>query len=305
MVEPATRVDNGPSGTSFKADQKARSKPKAPKTIAQRAWSTQRAATTSDFQGSSRVIHLQHTPPLSVKQPFIPVVCPECGAKMSGQAGRLEKHIAKAHSRDKAALALRKKQKNALDAVPVILQSCGQYGVVVKSLEQHALKARCRDVPPILRAAADKAGLQTLPPSAAVRFGCRHCNSHFATSSQLASHLWGVHGQRLLAGVDYRTVPVPIYPTRLPRATKPSTKARPSKVNKSSKAAQSPLKLRVRFKPKQSTAVARLDGQDARTQVVEKPNNLDSKYGWGGSFRDNGEFGSYPLHDGMDDESFA
>ena len=32
---------------------------------------------------------------------------------------------------------------------------------------------------------------------------------------------------------------------------------------------------------------------------------LDAKYGWGGTFRDNGEFGSYPSHDSMDDESNA
>ncbi len=31
----------------------------------------------------------------------------------------------------------------------------------------------------------------------------------------------------------------------------------------------------------------------------------DAKYGWGGAFRDHGQFGSYPSHDDMDDESFA
>ena len=32
---------------------------------------------------------------------------------------------------------------------------------------------------------------------------------------------------------------------------------------------------------------------------------LDAKHQWGGTFRDHGQFGSYPSHDGMDDESFA
>jgi hypothetical protein len=32
--------------------------------------------------------------------------------------------------------------------------------------------------------------------------------------------------------------------------------------------------------------------------------SLDAKYGWG-SFRDNGQFGSYPSHDAMDDESMS
>ena len=307
MVEPATRVDNGSSGTRFKAGQTTSSKPKAPKTRAQRAQSargSQGASATSGFQGSSRLIHVQPTPPPPVKQPFLPIVCPECGAKMGGQAGRLEKHIAKVHSPDKAALALCNSQKNARDAVPPVLHRCRQCGVMVKSLEQHALKTGHRAVPPIRRAAADKAALR-MPPKPVIRFGCRHCISHFATSGQLASHLWGVHGQRLLASIDYRTVPAPIYPTRLPRAIKSSNKAQPSKANKSSKAAQSPLKLRVQLKPKPSTAITRTDDRDARTKAVEKPNNLDAKYGWGGSFRDNGQFGSYPSHDGMDDESFA
>lgn len=39
--------------------------------------------------------------------------------------------------------------------------------------------------------------------------------------------------------------------------------------------------------------------------VIERPSNMDAKHGWGGSFRDNGQFGSYPSYDGMDDESFA
>lgn len=39
--------------------------------------------------------------------------------------------------------------------------------------------------------------------------------------------------------------------------------------------------------------------------VIERSSNMDAKHGWGGSFRDNGQFGSYPSHDGMDDESFS
>lgn len=37
---------------------------------------------------------------------------------------------------------------------------------------------------------------------------------------------------------------------------------------------------------------------------LESPTrNLDAKHQWGGGFRDNGQFGSYPLHDDMGDES--
>lgn len=49
------------------------------------------------------------------------------------------------------------------------------------------------------------------------------------------------------------------------------------------------------------------------TSQVENPTSLavgetrerDAKHGWGGAFRDHGQFGSYPSHDDMDDESFA
>jgi hypothetical protein len=37
--------------------------------------------------------------------------------------------------------------------------------------------------------------------------------------------------------------------------------------------------------------------------ALDDPRDLDAKHGWGGSFRDNGQFGSYPSHDDMGDES--
>jgi hypothetical protein len=42
----------------------------------------------------------------------------------------------------------------------------------------------------------------------------------------------------------------------------------------------------------------------ARTDTSNIERAMDARYAWGGRFRDtNGSFGSYPLHDGMDDES--
>ena len=77
------------------------------------------------------------------------------------------------------------------------------------------------------------------------------------------------------------------------RSTLPSTAparlfqaARPSKSSKVSKA--------LKARPEAPASV-----------MVERSNNLDAKHGWGGSFRDNGQFGSYPSHDAMDDESFS
>ena len=45
-------------------------------------------------------------------------------------------------------------------------------------------------------------------------------------------------------------------------------------------------------------------GETLRVDIDSRSlTNLDAKHQWGQSFRDNGEFGSYPSHDDMDDES--
>ena len=41
------------------------------------------------------------------------------------------------------------------------------------------------------------------------------------------------------------------------------------------------------------------------TGVYEHSETMDASRGWGGSFRDYGQFGSHPMYDSMDDESFS
>lgn len=45
------------------------------------------------------------------------------------------------------------------------------------------------------------------------------------------------------------------------------------------------------------------EGKDRKNEVANDSRSLDAKFQWGATFRDNGQFGSYPLHDDMGDES--
>lgn len=45
--------------------------------------------------------------------------------------------------------------------------------------------------------------------------------------------------------------------------------------------------------------------ENLSSSAVGETRERDAKHGWGGAFRDHGQFGSYPSHDDMDDESFA
>lgn len=73
----------------------------------------------------------------------------------------------------------------------------------------------------------------------------------------------------------------------------------PLKVRKGGKGKQAPLGQRTR--PVESGG----PGEPSRFVATRQADGAarDAKYGWGGSFRDQGQFGSYPSHDDMDDES--
>lgn len=55
-----------------------------------------------------------------------------------------------------------------------------------------------------------------------------------------------------------------------------------------------------------SGGARRTDEDDSRAPAHSMPRNeLDATYGWGGSWRDHGQFGSHPSYDRMDDDSTA
>ena len=73
----------------------------------------------------------------------------------------------------------------------------------------------------------------------------------------------------------------------------------PLKVRKRGKGKQAPLEQRTR--PVES----RGPGEPSRFVATPQGDSAarDATYGWGGSLRDHGQFGSYPSHDDMGDES--
>lgn len=59
-------------------------------------------------------------------------------------------------------------------------------------------------------------------------------------------------------------------------------------------------------RPSSTPAASTKNVERARADTGPVERAMDAKYGWGGRFRDeNGTFGSYPVHDPMDDESDA
>ena len=249
MVEPATRPDTGPRGTDFKTGiKKGKSKGhKVPVT------------STTSFKSFTRVIHIQ--PTASFKPIDASLTCPECGAKISSKAGRLEKHLKKVHGPDKVALPLSQGKHDlsvSSGTRPPELHVCPECGVLVKSLEKHAKRTGHGPNATLFDKAVQrsKGRLKRSPP---ITVKCPHCRAKFPNSTQLASHVAGSHGKRAFQNLDYQA---------------------------------------------RSTSLKTPDANPPRT-VIERSSNMDAKHGWGGSFRDNGQFGSYPSHDGMDDESFS
>lgn len=103
------------------------------------------------------------------------------------------------------------------------------------------------------------------PTSGPLQLKCPKCIAVFPNETQLASHVVGSHGRKAFAEM---------------------------KLNQSKNSSQG--------------SGGRANRLDLNSQdVVETVPQVDAKRHWGNSFRDNGQFGSFPLHDDMDDESSA
>jgi len=97
------------------------------------------------------------------------------------------------------------------------------------------------------------------------RLKCPHCKALFPNQTQLASHVFGTHGPRLFFQLNFKP---------------PRSQRQQGASNRNEQSARNP------------------------GNVNQGP-TLDAKKHWGHSFRDHGQFGSYPSHDDMDDESSA
>lgn len=104
---------------------------------------------------------------------------------------------------------------------------------------------------------------QTFPNGALARFKCPKCRVVLPAETQLASHLYGSHRIR--------------YTLSKEAALQTSAKYQGNA---------------MRFYPPQVPTTNSNQGPQ-----------LDATRGWGHAFRDNGQFGSHPSHDAMDDES--
>ena len=62
-------------------------------------------------------------------------------------------------------------------------------------------------------------------------------------------------------------------------------------------------RVAARKKSRQSQGTFQVE--NLSSSAVTETRERDAKHGWGGAFRDHGQFGSYPSHDDMDDESSA
>lgn len=255
MVEPATCPDTGPRGTDFKRGNK-KSKSNGRKAAVTNPTS---ATSNTSFKSFIRVILIQPTAPS--KPVDAGLTCPECGAKISSKAGRLEKHRIKVHGADSGALPVSQCRPDlpvSAGTRPPGLHVCPVCGVLVKSLDKHA-KRTGHGQNTTLYGKTVHRSKETRKVAPIIDLGCPKCMAIFPNATQLASHVLGTHGKRAFAALGYR--------------------ARSRKIENPS---ESPTQF-----------------------ALDRSPNLDAKHSWGGSFRDNGQFGSYPSHDGMDDESFA
>jgi hypothetical protein len=137
---------------------------------------------------------------------------------------------------------------------------------------------------------------------------CPHCGAS-VPSNRLASHIKRTHQtlvsdagaknskQGKATGPNKQAARAVGMPNVTGRKKSPSAKS-PSKQSKSLPTTS------LRNRPPPSGPDAEFSRDRADTQGVEQA--MDARRTWGGRYRDtNGTFGSYPLHDNMDDESDA
>lgn len=200
------------------------------------------------------------------------VSCAECGKAVQNLAA----HQQEAHSQVT--------KSYEIVIVPTLpktktLHVCGVCGAQVKSLTKHFKKT---GHPPTASAAANSKVIplgESIParvvsPTAK----CPRCGARFTNAIQMASHVMSAHGKKAFVQLNFS------YPRKLNRE-KPAQKSKPPKRGGNQPA-------------------SRQRSKEANIPVSQEP-QLDAKKHWGHAFRDHGQFGSYPAHDDMDDESSA
>lgn len=111
-------------------------------------------------------------------------------------------------------------------------------------------------------------------------YACQFCSAVMKNAQRLKSHMIKIHQLE--------------HNSKNPRKTKTAS-SKNSPIKNSSKST-AVLKNRTSLNSESNSYLA---------IVNEPPERMDATKGWGGSFRDNGQFGSHPMYDSMDDESFS
>lgn len=107
---------------------------------------------------------------------------------------------------------------------------------------------------------------------------CPKCKATFPNITQLTSHVIGSHGRKAYYALDLQA-PRSLEQNRAEHNRAKNNRATPGRA---------------------PTAVEK---DTTSPDSANQEQRLDAKRYWGHSFRDHGQFGSYPSHDDMDDES--
>lgn len=208
------------------------------------------------------------------------IACPRCGKSVRGLEAHLRDVHGQASSNNKPTLSGCANSHGSLvgpKANPRPKQKLGLPAFVYAKLSVCSVcGAVVKNLSRHFNEAGHKPAPDTLadatPPSVArlskgpsTLMACPKCNARFPNKTQLSSHVLGTHGRKAFFQLNFDD-------------------SRQWK-NGGRGAAVGPT-------------------TNVGTQVDQGP-SLDAKKHWGHSFRDHGQFGSYPSHDDMDDESSA
>lgn len=255
-----------------------------------RLWAESPPQSRSD--GGGRQVQRQGVP-RPAKDLVLWVICPQCGVLLK----KLDWHQCRVHE---GALALPSiplpmlKSEPTASAVPQrsvgpsgavrVLWPCPVCKVLVKSLAKHSEKTGHGYQKTLLNHHFEPVE-KGLPQTSSGVVKCRYCQRTFPDNVLLAAHVHSIHGLQKLRSLGMRSEP---------ELKPPPSNISFTRVNNAQARQNGSATGSSPSEPTKSNGGAELS--------VSK--NLDAKYGWGGTYRDNGQFGSYPSHDGMDDESF-
>lgn len=216
---------------------------------------------------------------LSSGKPFKPVsaktYCPICLQVIP--TGTLRFHRRRAHPTAQELLANPASSEPKQLKVKPSQVTCPLCNCSVRRLDKHIHKAH-RDAMPD----KDRRSLVVSLSSKA----CSKCQFTSEDMPTMFSHLLKSHGLATAVSTEKKRVPV----ERAQKAT--GRKSNNSKAQREGSRA-----------PEGGTRPRHGSHDRDRLSQEAQSQQLDAKYAWGGTYRDNGSFGSYPSHDSMDDES--